>query len=339
MPIGHKLLLTLLCLAACSQAGAASLFDEQSVIDVELIGPVHELITNRENPREAPFVLHSGGQNLEVDVRVRGKSRLRVCTFPPLRLNFKRSEAAPGTFEGQRALKLVTHCLNTDSGERNVLEEYLAYRIFGLLSDVAFRVRLLHLTYRDTDDRLDPDARLRYGFVIEPPAQLAERVAGTQLHLPGVVLRKLESGQAALVYVFQYLIGNTDWSFVAAEGEEDCCHNGNLLEIGSDIYYVPYDFDLAGIVNASYAKPDPSLHLRSVKVRRYRGFCTDRDVLSGAIQLVKSRQDDIFQLVRDTPGLTEKDREQTLDYLGGFFKKAGSEEKLLKSFERLCKEG
>ena len=323
-------------MAAWCPAGASPLFEDPSVLEVQLTGPLQTLIKSSEDRPEFPFVMRSDGVDMDVAVRVRGKSRVGICEFPPLRLNFKSSQAAQTAFEGQGVLKLVTHCLNSDSGENNLLQEYLAYRIFGLLSDVAYRVRLLHITYRDTDERLDPHARERYGFVIEPTAQLAERVAGTRQHLPGVALRQLDPQQAALVYVFQYMIGNTDWSFVVPTGEEDCCHNGDLVEIGAGIYYVPYDFDLAGIVNAKYAKPDPSLRLRNVRMRRYRGFCSDTDVLRDAIGLVNSRRDDILRTVRDTPGLTVKEAEQTLDYLGGFFEKAGNEEKLLKSFERQC---
>ena len=135
------------------------------------------------------------------------------------------------------------------------------------------------------------------------------------------------------------MIGNTDWSLVAAEQEDACCHNGDLLEIDGAIHYVPYDFDLAGIVDARYAKPLPEMRLRSVRQRRYRGFCTNTESLQNAIRRVNARRDDIYRVIRTTPGLSQKDAEKAVDYLGGYFDKAEDEDKLLKSFEHQCIEG
>ena len=128
----------------------------------------------------------------------------------------------------------------------------------------------------------------------------------------------------------------TDWSLVTAVGEVDCCHNGDLFGTDRDIHYVPYDFDLSGLVNASYAKPDPSLGLRNVRTRRYRGFCTDTDVVRSAVRRVSSLREEIFDLARSIPGLSEKEVEGSVDYLQGFFVKAAKEDKLLKSFARRC---
>jgi hypothetical protein len=336
VPKFTKLLLVFFSLGTSSPAAATPLFEDQSIIDVELIGQIHYLIENKENRRELPFVVRSNGVDLHIGIRVRGNSRVGICEFPPLRLDFKDIKAGQTVFEGQDRLKLVSHCRNSDIGDNYVLKEYIAYRIFNLLSDVSYRVRLLRISYSDTDDLLEPDARRRYGFVIESKDHLSQRVGGFPLHLPDVVLSRLNREQAALVYVFQYLIGNTDWSFVMAENEDECCHNGDLIKIGEDIYYIPYDFDLGGIVNAYYAKPDPTMRLRNVRARRYRGFCTDTDTLRTAIRLVKSKQEDIFNIVRSTPGLTKKDAEKALQYLAQFFDKAENEEKLLKSYEKQC---
>ena len=325
-----------MCLAMAAPALATPLFENSEVVDVQLIGPLHSVIRSKESREEFPFVLRSGGTDLDIDVRVRGKSRVEICELPPLRLNFERSEAGEGTFAGLKRLKLVTHCRGGDRGAANAVEEYLAYRIFGLLSDVSYRVRLLRITYMDTEHRIETDGHERFGFVIEPKRQLAARGGGVPKDLPGIALGQLDPGQAALVYVFQYIIGNTDWSFVTAENEGDCCHNGDLFERGEAIYYVPYDFDLAGIVNASYARPLPIMRLRSVRQRRYRGFCTDSETLRAAIQHVNARRNDIFELIWRTPGLTEKDAEKAADYLAGFFDKAADEDKLLRAFERDC---
>ena len=102
------------------------------------------------------------------------------------------------------------------------------------------------------------------------------------------------------------------------------------------IRYVPYDFDLAGIVNARYARPAPEMDLRSVRQRRYRGFCADEEILLGAIRKVASHRQDIVTMITKTPGFTEADAEETVAYLERFFERAKDEEKMLRSFRRQC---
>ena len=326
---------------ACLHAGAAPvarvspLFETTELLEIELTGPLGSVLADREERRERRFRLRQGGLEQDVWVRLRGKSRSRqsICQFPPLRFRF---EDGRGAFAGQEKLKLVTHCRNSDRGDADVMEEYAAYRIFNLLTPVSLRVRPLHVTYTDTDGELDKRARQRYGFVIESVPELAARTGGEPRELEGVALSWLDPDQAARVYVFQYLIGNTDWSFIAGDGAQYCCHNGRLLEIDDRIHYVPYDFDLAGLVDTRYAKPDPSLHLRNVRQRRYRGFCTDSETLFAAIRRVAEREAAIKAVIDALPGLDGRRKQQDIDYLDGFFEQARPAEALLERFEERC---
>lgn len=315
--------------------GPAPLFDGVGLLEIELTGPISSTIEDRDQREERAFVLALDGAEQDVWVRVRGSSRSRknVCKFPPLRLRF---EDAAGVFAGQNELGLVTHCRNSDRGDADVMEEYAAYRSFNILSPVSFRVRPVRITYSDSDGRLTERAQRRYGFFVERPEQMAMRTGGSMLELDALSLAQLNPDHTALVYVFQYMIGNTDWSLVTGDGKEYCCHNGRLLELGGQIHYVPYDFDLAGVVNAPYAKPDPSLRLRSVRTRRFRGFCTKPETLRAALRTVMRREDDIYRIFRTTPGLGDKQKQADIEYLRRFFEEARNEEELLAYFEKRC---
>jgi len=332
--IKNSFLLAFLCIAAHSNA--SPLFDDNAVIDVELIGPIGSLIRKKDDRTEQPFVLKANGVEQQVQVRVRGKSRLRLCRFSPLRFNFSDSDTEQTVFAGQNKLKLVTHCRSNVASQVDALQEYAAYRIFNIISDIGYRVRLLHITYRDTDERRKDDLIERYGFLMESQPGLAARVGGQPVNATGISLRSLDDDHAAAVYIFQYLIGNTDWSFVMADGDDVCCHNGDILDIDSNRYYVPYDFDLVGLVNSKYAYPDPSLPIRKVTQRYYLGFCTSRDTLQSALGIIKSHKEEILGVLSDIPGLPEKDRNRSIDFLNQFFTRADDEEKMLKSFERRC---
>lgn len=333
MPQLWSQIVLLLC---CSGANAAGgLFDSDEVLELELHGPLRETLRDTEHREERPFVARLGELNLDVAVRVRGKSRAQACHFPPLRLDFSAASAAGTPFAGQGALKLVTHCKEAYSYAQNVFEEYAAYRIFQLFSGTAFRVRPLRIRYVDTD-RPDLDAPWRHAFLIESKRELARRTGGTFVEAEYVYTGDLNRQQTSAVFVFQFLIGNTDWSLVKANGADHCCHNGELLALDGEHHYVPYDFDQAGIVNARYAKPHPGLGLRTVRTRRYRGNCVSGLELEEAVRAARDLEGDIRALVTGLPDSTEKLERSRQRYLGEFFDAARNPAELAADFQRRC---
>lgn len=330
------LLLAWVALTAVPQARASSLFEDDTLLEISLKGPMGTLVADKEKRIEMPFTLEVGDLEFGLMVRSRGKSRMSACDFPPLRLNFEGADTEGTPFEGQQKLKLVDRCRKGDRSEQDVLEEYAAYRIFGLLSDVGYRVRLVRITLQDTDERFVRTDSHGYGFLIEPREQLASRVGGTVSDVPAVALKWMDEDQAALVYVFQYLVANTDWSFVAPDNEERCCHNIDLLDIDSKLFPVPYDFDLTGLVNASYAFPDSSLPIKRVTRRLYRGFCTDAETLREAIETVNSKREEILDVIRNLPIEPDKAKADRVDYLQRFFEEAGDEDRIISKFEKGC---
>ena len=325
----------LTALFALQAANAGELFADQDILEFRLSGPIQALIDDRVDRRRHALQLTVDERAFGIEARVCGKSRAELCEFPPLRLYFPGDETESTVFAGQDRLKLVTHCRNQDRAETNLLEEYTAYRLLNVLTDVSFRVRGVHIHYDDTSGRLAADSRLRYGMLLESRAELAARVGGHKLEVDAVARGQLDENRAALVFVFQYLIGNTDWSLVKGDDDDECCHNIDLIEIDGRVVPVPYDFDLAGLVDAPYAKPDPSLGTRSVRTRRYRGYCVDPAALSGALAHIRSKQDAVATVLLDAP-VDERDRERMRSYIAQFYSAAANEDRLLRNFERRC---
>lgn len=331
----RALMALLVALIACGTGHAAPLFDDTSVLELTLEGPLSSVVNDPVNRREHRFSVRLDGKQIEVAVRLRGKSRVVHCRFPPLRLDFARGDTDNGVFAGQDKLKLVTHCRGNADSEQNVLEEYAAYQLLNVLTDMSFRTRLLRVRYMDAD-RPGTEPVTRFAFLVESDGELARRLQGKPIAARNVTRTMLDEPHAVLVYVFQYLIGNTDWSLVRSFDDEFCCHNGKLFEVDERNYFVPYDFDMSGLVSARYAKPQPDLRLRSVRVRRYRGYCTDRAVLRDALRTVVRRRDQILDVIADLPGLSAKYRQKQSRYLEDFFAAAENEDKLLRGFERRC---
>ena len=313
---------------------AGPLFDSDEVLELTLTGPLGETIVDTRHREERNFVLEVDGESLDVAVRVRGKSRVEICRFPPLRLDFSESDPAGTVFEGQGALKLVTHCWNNDDYEQNVLEEYAAFKAFALFTDVSFGARLMRIRYVDTNE---PDKVVeRHALVLESSGELAARVNGTLVHTEFIQTRLLDLPQTARVFVFQFMIGNTDWSLVKATGEDVCCHNGILLEVDGAYHYVPYDFDLAGIVNARYAEAHPNLKSRHVRTRRYRGNCIEGLATDDAIQLAVDLEPEILAIIRGLPKATKKLTRSRIKYMSDFFEAARDSDSLARRFEKRC---
>jgi hypothetical protein len=325
-------------LVFCLPVQAAPLFEDSSVLEVQLSGPVSSLIENKEDRTELPFTLSVDGLEHQLMVRPRGKSRVAICDLPPLRFNFDSSDGVPSAFAGQDKLKLVTHCLHKGDSEKNTIEEYVSYRLFSLLSDAAYKARLLRITYLENGSPSKDMPAPRFGFVIESKESLAGRIGAEKLDLPGISIKPLDQEQAALVYVFQYVVGNTDWSLVLAEGDDECCHNIDLFKIGRKAIIVPYDFDLVGLVNTPYAKPDPTLRMRSVRMRRYRGYCTDKESLLSAVRKINSMRAEIIAELQALPVLTEEDKADLVTFIERYFEKAQKESKLVKDFDKRCLE-
>ena len=328
-------LAVLALLVVAQPVPASTLFDEHGVIEAELIGPVSAVMRDTHTSEERSFSLLSGGETFDVQARLRGRSRLRVCPFRPLRLRFPDGEARD-PFAGVDKVKLAVPCRPSMRSEKDLLEEYAAYRILNLVTDASFRVRLLRVRFAENPGDSAADSTLLHSFLIEPDESMAARLGGAVREEPAVALSWLDRRQAAIVYVFEYLIGNTDWSLVAPVDEAACCHNAMLVDAGKGLLYVPYDFDLSGLVDAPYAKPAPELRIDNVRRRLYRGFCTERGDLRDAVARFRAQRDGIETIIRELPVLTDRDKHRRIGYLEQFFREAENENRLLDQFERHC---
>jgi hypothetical protein len=326
------LLSHLACLLCWSVGDASPLFDEDALLEIELSGPLSDTLRDTEERAERPFVLTVDGVDLDVMVRVRGKSRAETCRFPPLRLDFSRP--ADTVFAGQGKLKLVTHCNRSSSYELNVVEEYVAYRLVSLLVPSALRARLVRMRYFDTE-KPGKKPLERFALLLEPKEQLAERIGGELAELRGVVLARLDKRQAASVFVAQYLIGNTDYSLVMAEADDTCCHNGILVEVQDQLHYVPYDFDRASFVDPSYARSSTAGG-RRVRDRRYAGYCVDGLDLEAAIRRAYEARERIDTEIANAERVSGHTLRRATRFLDGFFREAEDPAGLSARLEKRC---
>jgi hypothetical protein len=318
---------TLLVSYANASSADDPLFANDSVLNVTLDAPLRAMAKDRSDEPEYRtgtfgFVDADGvARDVDIKVRPRGKSRRdrTVCAFPPLRLNFKAKQVKGTQFENQNILKLVTHCKSSEKFQNYVLKEYLTYRMFNLLTDNSFRVRLLKITYTDSEKSAKPYER--YGFVIEHKKRLAARLGTEAVEPVSIQASELVPHQASVGELFQFLISNTDYSFIAAPPGDTCCHNAILLEGPQENYLpVPYDFDRTGLVSPPNALPDENLGQRSVRERLYRGFCRAPEYLSEAIAQTVELRSQFEALFNEQVDLSKRERDKALKYLAGYYR-------------------
>jgi len=320
----------------------AKLFDSDQTMEVRLSAPWNDIVRNKKNQNPYPARIEfsdSLGQSHSIPLTVqrRGLTRQTVCKFPPVKLRFDKDSVKGTIFSGKKSLKLVTHCDNGDRWEQYYLKEMLAYRMYNLITERSFRVRPLSITYIDSEKNSADDPR--FAFLIEDDSDVAKRNKLKSFDIRLVPPNRLESLEASRLALFQYMIGNVDYSALKGPGAEDCCHNAKLIgpEDGSELYAVPYDFDVSGLVNAHYAVPNAGLPIRKVTDRLYRGYCVHNATLGAARQEYLAQEQAVLGLVTGESRLNSRITKLALRYLEDFFDILKSDSEFNKNIIQKCR--
>ncbi len=259
--------------------------------------------------------------DIEKSVRIksRGAFRQSHCYFAPFWLNIRKAGVTNIHLQDVKRMKVVTHCRSTSSYQDYVLMEYLAYRIYNILSPVSFRVRLIRMKYVDTGRK----NKLTEGwaFMIEPEGMLAERHDAVVIKREDLGMALMKREEMLRVALFQYMIGNADYSVAGR-------HNLKVLGLpgfGTEGYTpVPYDFDYSGMVNANYAVPGENLGIRSVTERYYLGPCREELEFMAGIGYMEEHREEIVELLHSFPFLDGKVKNRMIAYIEGYYVSASA---------------
>jgi hypothetical protein len=292
---------------------------------------------NPESAKRYPGVLTVAGadgmpKTIDVQLSARGHFRrmARNCEMLPLRVEFPKRGLAGTVFEGQTTLKIGTGCADSGEYEQITYREYLAYPLFNLVTPLSFRARLARGTYIDAKSHKRVASRA--ALFLEHDNDVARRAEGRSVELPRVEFKDLDPETLTRVMLYEYAIGNTDFSIYAL-------HNVRFVQKPGvrPLFLVPYDFDLSGLVHAPYATPDRRLGLKSVVDRLYRGPCRTVDEFEAAAAGFRAKRADMFALLETIPDLDRRTRAEMKDYLDGFFQSIESPEAIKKRFVNGCK--
>ncbi len=297
------------------------LFGSHDLLEVTLTAEFPSIFRERDqtkskyHPATLGYVDDSGNPvTVLVDIKTRGQFRLQRdnCRYPPLFWRFETRDVTETVFAGQDVLPVVTHCQSTRRYEQHLLQEFLAYRLFQTLTDLSLHVRLMQVTY--VNKKKLRNRGTYYAFAVENWDDLAERRGATVIEPDKFNPLNGDPFNTVLMNVFQYMIGNTDWSAVFG-------HNIVLLEDAdsSSTSPLPFDLDSAGVVDAAYATPSEHLSIRSVRQRLYRGFCRPDEHYYPVFDRFRERKTLIYDLYRQQDGLNKHEHDRTLRYFDLFY--------------------
>ena len=308
-----------LCPGSAQSSGETTLFDQlykpEALLEIALKCDWDTLLAIKRTEEEVDgklFFQDINGKMAEWEVHIsaRGKFRRRVCTFPPLKLDFSKKDLEEAGLVPVDKLKLVTHCLEDAASEENICQEFLLYQMYQLLSPYSFRTQLVRVSYLDNDP--GRPRTVQYGILIEDDKEIAYRRDLGSIDTLNLSAGDFPENQSDVHALFQYLIGNADWDVKTGRNIQLFANpnSGNFC-------LIPHDFDFSGFVNASYAIPNPDYKLKHIRQRIYLG---EGPPSEKARELILSKRKAFYKLIRKTPYLSQESKYDCMMYLSEGFR-------------------
>lgn len=341
-PFRFPLLPLILCIALLGGRGnltvraQAPLFASDSLLTLRLEADWSAVQSDRA---EAPDYHHAtlsyrgpDGEPVAVKAELKVRGRFRrdpiICEFPPLRLKFGKKVQVPEPFEGQRKLKIVTHCHD----DEYILREYYLYKMYQLLSPYYFDVRLAQIEYVDVGG--EEPTETHFAFFIEDDEDMASRMGSTLLD-EEIALgpESVDPDNLLLLHLFQYMIANQDFLIEVRQNVKVTTHPGM---VGLPIV-VPYDFDWSGLVDAPYTKLAHRGKESSYEQRQnYKKLCRSTAEYEEAISYLENQKSAIFDLYESSPYLSRESVNYTLRNLKSFYKQIARSKSMEEIFLAGC---
>jgi hypothetical protein len=312
------------------------LFKEETVLQLKLIGKLNSLFSDRgKNMTTHPLLLQykekDSIKSIDLVVRTRGYFRRdkSVCKIPPLMLTFKKENKLKNTvFQKQKKLKLVVPC----QGDEYVIREWLAYKLYNLITENSFNARLAQVEF--VDSLMKRKTETHYCILLEDEREMAARNKTFVLDKLQLAMTSTDRKEFLKMAVFQFMIGNTDWSVPFLQNIKLITRDSVSLP-----YPVPYDFDHSGIVSAPYALPAEELEMNSVRERRYRGFCEpDKENFAEVFALFNRLKNDFYSVYTNCPLLDEKYVKFATKYLDDFYRIINNDKLIDEEFGHPCRQ-
>jgi len=319
-----------------------SLFENDDILEVSLKFDLSGFIKKPDKNQSFDGVMtfhfsETDTLDRKVTIQYRGMSRYERCRLPPMRIIFKQPVYEVTDSARIKKMKLVNQCQPGALYDDYIIKEYLVYKLYNVLTDTCFRVRLLKVSYIDTEKKKRPV--VQYGIFIEPEELLAKRTNILEVKARSLTQKHMHPLMIDRIAIFNYMVSNWDWS---VPGQH------NISVFSSPLYNhtgtgipVPFDFDLTGVVNAEYAIPPPGIGIETNRDRMFTGICRTREEYKTELLMFLAKKEDFYSVVNNYPYLAKATRKDIISFLDQFFnqlEKPRSLDNLIDIFLKSCKE-
>lgn len=294
----------------------------------------------KEPTQDAVLTFHFNDKdslNKNVKVKYRGRFRFDNCGFPPMEISFKNHIHAYSDTDKIKKIKLVPHCDAGTLSDEYVLREYMVYKLFNIISDTSYKVRLLRINYTDTEKK--KKTITQYGIFIEPDKILSQRIRANELDVNKLTQRYIRPDIMDKVSIFNYMVANWDWNIPNLQNVTVFKPYFDASP-GSGIV-VPYDFDMSGVVSPDYEVLPEEYGLRTSRDRIFLGMCRTREVFKKDLQFFLSKKDEMYKTINDFPYLNLRAKKDIISLLNTFYSQLDDErsmEFLIDYLKSSCKE-
>jgi hypothetical protein len=291
--------------------------EQDSAVDIYLRLDWKHLEKHKKDKAYQPSMVccHTQGNDslsLNAKIRPRGHMRLEICDYPPLKLKIDKDALSKCKLSSMNEVDIVNHCEQNENGDQLLLKEYLAYKLWELVSPNFYKTQLIRLHYQNPDGTQAHETAP--AFLLENSEEMVSRLDG-RIPQNTIMGNSSIARQPFLKFcLFEFMIGNTDWYIPTRHNIEFIGIPGYQL-----LVTVPYDFDYSGLVHATYAIPHETLKLPDVAIRYYQGWCHTESEVRGQLQVFLDQKEKILEMPYHIQGLNEKSIRQTVDYLQSFF--------------------
>ncbi len=268
----------------------------------------------QELPAQIQFQTADGTkEKWDLKLEVRGRFRRRECDVPPLKLNFVKSELKERGLYKYDDIKLVTHCLDAEEAKENIIKEWLVYQMYEHLTEASFRTQLINIVYKDDNSSL---LISNIGILIESIEQVGKRMDLKECDgCMGLTAENYQTEALLRMAVFQYMIGNTDWSGHLARNMKTLGKKGETV----NLLPIPYDFDFSALVAPSYAIPTKE-EQTALGDRVYLGAPLEPQQCEAVLNQFSENRDRFFQLINSCEALSKNAKKDMIKYLESFYK-------------------
>ncbi|WP_268034784.1 hypothetical protein [Algoriphagus sp. PAP.12] len=329
-------LLLVLVVGISTTKAQSPLFASDEILDLKLKFSVKDI---RKDSNDSTYVdeviwfKNESGEweELEVEMRTRGNFRLNNCYFPPLRLKFKKKRREGTVFEQNKSLKLVMPCSRAKNADAFIAKEFMCYKMMEEVTPYTFSTRMVRLYFENEDDKKGEEEIL-FGFLIEDDDDVADRFNGEILDDKKILGTLLEDSAAVRHDIFQYMIGNTDFSGLFK-------HNQKVMQLDErTVVPLAYDFDMTGFVNPPYAQVSNLVEIESVTQRLYRGFCREEALLQAIRAEFLEKEEIMFAIIEEhQEWMSSGEKKEAERFLGEFYSIIKNDKAFEKSIISSCR--